>query len=137
MSQKQDTNNGYFQLLTGQWVFQISDNATMNEHPSASTDMILNASITLPSGFETRTQAVFLGGFNISMACVNTSTSTCNSNAAWAYQYNISLLGCQPSDVSQESLDCSIRFVLARGWTPDRGGGLLIYSSFLVNVYDT
>lgn len=100
--------------------FQFTDNST--DTPAKHASSFIQHNFVATAGASTEAFEVVLAGFDVQMKCVG---SGCNSNGAWVYHLNVSLGDCTPSAAASPaaSLDCSLDFVLERGWTPSHGGG--------------
>jgi hypothetical protein len=107
--------------LNGHWHYVARDRAEQSEHPAAETRVQERIVIALSAAFRrfSGDVAVVLNGFNVSMQC-DPACGVCNSNAAWVYSFNMSILNCS-NDGS--NVECDISFGLGRGWTPTHGGG--------------
>ena len=87
-------NLSHLSILTGNWSFSFSDNSTLKPMLHAETVVNLNASIVLDEYLNaSQSVEVILQGFRIEMQCLASSEHTCNSNAVWAYHFNLSLPG--------------------------------------------
>jgi len=87
-------NLSQLSILSGNWSFTFSDNSSQQPVLHAETVMSLNASIVFNEYLSTsQSVEVILQGFRIEMKCLATSEHACNSNAVWAYYFNLSLPG--------------------------------------------
>lgn len=92
------TNASNILLLPGNWTFSFEDNSTSDPVPHADTARDMN--ITLPLSqplLPSQAFQLLLQGFQIEMKCIPSAAHPCNSDAIWAYYFNMSLAqDCSP-----------------------------------------